>query len=108
MSQIFQTSFPKNDFFEFINNFCEKNNNQYIFSKEAFKRIKLQNSAEPFCEKLKKYYFKSKHHYLERDMNFIKFVTILRQLCNYLNVEYKMNTKYDKNTYNIIYYIKKL
>ena len=41
-------------------------------------------------------------------MNFIKFVTIIRQLCNYLNIEYKTSTKYDKNTYNIIYYIKKL
>ena len=43
MSQIFQTSYPKNSFFEFIDKFCDKNNNQYIFSKDAFKRIKLED-----------------------------------------------------------------
>ena len=52
MSQIFQTSYPKCNFFEFLNKFCEKNNKQYIFYKEAFKRAKLEEAIIPFCENL--------------------------------------------------------
>jgi len=83
-------------------------NNNYVFNKEIYKKYIYNNKIDSFCKLLKKYYKKSKFVYLEREMNYIKFVTILRQLCNYLNIEYKTNTKYDKNTYNIIYYIKKL
>ena len=50
MSQIFQNTYPKNHFFEFLSQFCELNNNQYIFSKESFKRIKLQEKEVTFCE----------------------------------------------------------
>ena len=54
MSQIFQTSYPKKDFFEFLDIFCEKKDKQYLFSKESFKRIKLEEQAQPFCDNLKK------------------------------------------------------
>ena len=47
MSQIFQTNYPKSEFFDFLDKFCEKNQNQYIFSKEAFKRIKLEEQIVP-------------------------------------------------------------
>ena len=53
MSQIFQNTFPKKLFFEFIDNYCDKNNNQYIFSKESFKRIKIDEKVESFCSDLK-------------------------------------------------------
>jgi len=46
MSQIFQKPYPKKNFFEFIDNYCDKNNKQYVFSKEAFKRIKLDETID--------------------------------------------------------------
>ena len=105
MSQIFQSGFPKSDFFEFINNFCDKNNNQYIFSKESFKRIKMQDSIEPFCNKLKKHYFKSKYYYLEREMNYKNFITIIRQICKFHHIPFTSNIKYSKSKYEIKYFI---
>ena len=105
MSQIFQTSYPKNSFFEFIDKFCDKNNNQYIFSKEAFKRVKLEEQAEPFCQNLKKYYFKSKHHYLEREKTYKNFVTIVRQICKYHHIPFTSDIKYSKSKYEIKYFI---
>ena len=63
MSQIFQSSYPKKDFFEFLDIFCEKKDKQYLFSKESFKRIKLEEQAQPFCDNLKKYYSKSKNKF---------------------------------------------
>ena len=105
MSQIFQTSYPKSNFFEFLNKFCEKNDKQYIFSKEAFKRVKLEEAVIPFCENLKTYYFPSKHHYLEREKNYKHFVTIIRQICKYHHIPFTSNIKYSKSKYEIKYFI---
>ena len=105
MSQIFQTSYPKCNFFEFLNKFCEKNDKQYIFSKEAFKRVKLDEAVTPFCENLKKYYFPSKHHYLEREKNYKHFITIIRQICKYHHIPFTSNIKYSKSKYEIKYFI---
>jgi hypothetical protein len=105
MSQIFQNPFPKKLFFEFIDNYCDKNNNQYIFSKEAFKRIKLEKKENDFCDELKKYYFPSKYHYLERDKTYKNFVTIIRQICKYHHIPFTSNIKYSKSKYEIKYFI---
>ena len=64
------------------------NNNQYIFSKEAFKRIKLEKKENDFCDELKNYYFPSKYHYLERDKTYKNFVTIIRQICKYHHIPF--------------------
>ena len=107
-SNIIKNDMSVNILYDFLDIDSPIVNNYYIFNKEIYKKYIYKNHINSFCKLLKKYYKKSKFQYLERDMNFIKFVTILRQLCNYLNIEYKTNTKYDKNTYNIIYYVKKL
>jgi len=107
-SNIIKNDMSINILYDFLDIGTNILNNYYVFNKEIYKKYVYNNNIESFCKLLKKYYKKSKFFYLERDMNFIKFVTIIRQLCNYLNIEYKTSTKYDKNTYNIIYYIKKL
>ena len=105
MSQIIQTPFPKNIFFDFIDQYCEKTINRYVFSKESFKRIKLEDQVKPFCENLKEYYFKSKHHYLDRDQNYKNFITIIRQLCKYHHIPFTSDIKYSKSKYEIKYFI---
>ena len=105
MSQIFQKSYPKNLFFQFLSEFCELNNNQYIFSKDTLKRIKLHEKENVFCEQLKDYYFPSKHHYLEREKNYKNFVTIIRQICKYHHIPFTSDIKYSKSKYEIKYFI---
>lgn len=105
MSQIFQNNFPKNIFFDFLSLYCDVNNKQYIFSKESFKRIKLDKKEISFCDNLKKYYFPSKHHYLEREKSYKNFVTIIRQICKYHHIPFTSNIKYSKSKYEIKYFI---
>lgn len=105
MSQIIRTPFPKNIFFDFIDQYCEKNINRYVFSKESFKRIKLEDQVKPFCEKLKAYYFKSKHHYLDRDQTYKNFITIIRQLCKYHHISFTSGITWYKSKYEIKYFI---
>ena len=105
MSQIFQKAYPKKSFFDFIDKYCDKNNKQYIFSKEAFKRIKKKKKVEDFCNDLKSFYFKSKHHYLEREKNYKNFVTIIRQICKFHHIPFTSDIKYSKSKYEIKYFI---
>ena len=105
MSQIFKKEYPKNSFFNFLSLFCESNTNQYIFSKEAFKRIKLEKKENEFCDELKKYYFTSKYRYLERDKTYKNFVTIIRQICKYYHIPFTSDIKYSKSKYEIKYFI---
>ena len=39
MSQIFQFSFPKEKFFDFLEKYCNKNKNQFIFQKMRLKEL---------------------------------------------------------------------
>ena len=41
MSQIFQKTIPKKLLFDFLEKFCNKNNEYYIFTKETYKLIQL-------------------------------------------------------------------
>ena len=105
MSQIFQIEYPKINLFNFLNKFCDKNKNQIIFSKDAFKRAKLNKSIKPFCEELKQYYYPSKYNYLEREINYRYFITIIRQICKYHHIPFTSNIKYSKSKYEIKYFI---
>jgi len=105
MSQIFQKSFPKHDFFKFLEKYCEMNDNRYIFSKEAFKRARMENAMKTFCATLKPYYFPSKVHYLEREIKYKHFVTIIRQICKFHHIPFTSNIKYSKSKYEIKYFI---
>ena len=53
----------------------------------------------------KPFYHISKQKYLERKLTYNNFTTILRQICNFNKINYTSQIKYDKSTYDIIYYI---
>ena len=38
-------------------------------------------------------------------MDYIKFITILRQLCNSIGVKYDTQLVYNNSTYEIVYFI---
>lgn len=107
MSQIFQKPIPSNLLFNFIEPYCDKTDNNYLlFSKVAFKKMKLkENSIQNFYDSIKKYYYNSKQYYLERDKTYKNLITIIRQICKYLHVPYTSKILYFKSTYEIRYYI---
>ena len=105
MSQIFQNTYDKKHFFDFLHKFCLNDNNKFVFNKSALKKAKLENAIIPFCDELKKFYFPSKHFYLERDPIYKNIATIIRQICKYLMVPYTTQIKYSKSKYEIIYII---
>jgi hypothetical protein len=103
--QIFKNSPPIDILFTLLNKIAFKNEGYFILNKVAFKKAVYNNLVVEFLELLKPYYHKSKAKYVEKLMNYNAFMTVVRQLCNYHDIVYKSVIKYDKSTYEIVYYI---
>ena len=104
-SQLFKYPIPKNIFVDFIRDNCDINNNFYILSKTTFRKAEYHKRIKPFCDSLLPYYHSSKRYYIERPLDYNKFITIIRQLCKACNAPYTSRILYNKSTYDILYYI---
>lgn len=104
-SQIFKNQVPTNIFLELLDKICLKNEKHYTFNNESFKKGVYNESIQNFIEMCKPYYHISKRKYLERKLTHNSFVTILRQICNFNNIKYTSEIKYNRSTYDIVYHI---
>lgn len=106
MSQIFKKRIDPSYIFEFIQKYGNKRNNeQYVFNHISYKKANYNNDVQKLINYLVNYYHKSKQFYLTRNMNYKNFVTIIRQVCNYLCIPYTSKIIYSNSKYNINYVI---
>lgn len=104
-SQIFKNHIPKNILFELLDKICLKNDLFYTINNESFKKGVYNEEITKFLEFCKPYYHLSKRKYLEKKLTYKTFTTVLRQICNYNEVKYTSQIKYDKSKYTILYYV---
>jgi hypothetical protein len=104
-TQIFKKHIPDEKFIALLQDIGKKAEKYYIINNESYKRGLFTNSIPNFIEECKPFYHISKQKYLERKLTYNSFTTILRQICNYKNLKYTSQIKYDKSKYDIIYYI---
>lgn len=113
-SQLFCKDIPLDILYQLINSVTSKTVQQdisnltiefYKIDKIIFKKLEFHGHIEEFVSKLKEYYYPNKQFYIERDMTYNNFLTIIRQLCKFNNVEFKKEIIYEKDTYQIEYYI---
>ena len=104
-TQIFKKNVPNELLFTLLDSICAKNEKHYVLNNESFKRGMFQESISKFFDECNKYYHISKKKYLERKLTYNSFITVLRQICNFNNITYTSQIKYDKSNYDIIYYI---
>lgn len=104
-TQIFKNSVPNELLFDLLDSICLKNEKYYILTMESFKKGVYKEIIQHFFDDCKQYYHISKRKYLERKTSYNAFTTILRQICNFNKIIYTSQIKYDKSTYNIVYYI---
>ena len=104
-SQIFNEKCPNELLFTLLDEICTKNENQYTFNNSSFKKGIFNESIQQFIEDLKPYYHHTKQLYITRKINYNNFITILRQICNFNKITYTSKMKYDKSTYEIVYFI---
>jgi hypothetical protein len=106
VSQIFKNIIPKEELFKLLDNICYKTNKYYLFNNNSFNKGLFTEQIQNFFEFCKPYYSISKRKkYIERELNYNSFITILRQICKSNNITYTSNINYDKSNYYITYYI---
>lgn len=104
-TQIFKSKIPNEFFFDLLNNICVKNEKYYLLNNAAFKKGLINNIFDNFMEECKSNYYISKHKYLEGKNTYKKITTVIRQICNFNKLTYTSLIKYEKSTYDIVYYI---
>jgi len=104
-TQIFKKNVPNEILFDILDEICVKNEKYYVFNVDSFRKGVYKDLIPKFLETCKPYYHISKRKYLEKKLTFNSFVTVIRQICNFNNITYTSQIKYDKSDYNIIYYI---
>ena len=78
---------------------------EFVITKALFKRAEIHNLIKPFLETIKEHYYLSKQHYIDRQINYNNFITIIRQLCNVNDIKYVSTIVYSKSNYEIEYTI---
>jgi hypothetical protein len=106
-SQIFKSLVPIDILFELLEKICIKDEKYYLLSKSSYKAAEYHNLIVDFCSKIVEHYHTSKRHYVDRKMNYNKFVTVIRQICVIHNILYTSKIVYNKSSYDILYYIYK-
>jgi predicted transposase YbfD/YdcC len=106
-SQIFKSIVPITILFELLEKICVKDDKCYALCKSSFKAAEYHNLVVGFCERIIEHYHVSKRYYVDRKMNYNKFITVVRQICGINNVSYTSKIVYNKSDYEILYYISK-
>ena len=104
-TQIFKKKIPNELFFNLLDKICLKNEKHYVININSFKKGVYNESIQQFLNDCKQYYYTSKQKYLERKLTYNTFTTIIRQICNFNKITYTSQIKYDKSTYDIVYYV---
>jgi hypothetical protein len=105
MSQIFKSIPPINILFNLLEKICKPDSKYYIIDKSAFKLGIYNNSIQEFINILIPFYHKAKKFYLERKLDYKRFLTIVRQICNSNGIPFNYHNHFDKSTYDIVYKI---
>ena len=105
VTQIFKKDMSEKLVFNFLEKFCDKNDNYLLLNKSAYRKAEYHNYIQPFLDELKEYYHTSKQFYLTRKLTYNYFLTIIRQLCKYVNIKYDTKILYVKSLYDINYHI---
>tara|TARA_B110001450_G_scaffold248226_1_gene264134 strand:+ start:1511 stop:1900 length:390 start_codon:yes stop_codon:yes gene_type:complete len=107
MSQIFKNPVPMNFIFSFLDKICKKNTNKkfYIINNISFNLSKYHNYLTNFLTDLEEYYHNSKKYYINRNITYSRFITIIRQICKNNNISFVSFINYNKSTYNLVYHI---
>jgi hypothetical protein len=103
--QIIKKEIPSCILFELLDKICLKSQKYYVFNNDAFKKGLYNEEIQNFLKTCISYYQISKRKYLEKKLTYNSFVTVLRQICNFNKITYTSQIKYEKSTYEIIYYI---
>ena len=89
----------------FFDKISQDKNGSYLIDYNAYKKMLFHDLQYVFREQLKPYYHKSKHFYLDRELTYKSFATILRQVCKYNSIKITSRVRYIESIYTNEYTI---
>jgi len=104
-TQIFKKPIPNQLLIQLLDDISIKNDKFYVLNNNSYKKGIFNDIINNFIIECTPYYHLSKRKYLERKLTYNSFITIIRQICNFNNITYTSQIKYNKSTYDIVYYI---
>jgi hypothetical protein len=104
----------------FINNFIKQTQRQtqtqntnhinddnkhtnYLLTHELFKLLLYKNLIQPFYKSVEPFYISSKIHFLQKNITYKNFLTVIRQLANECNIKYTNKKRNFFGTYSFDY-----
>lgn len=84
--KIFKIPVTLNILFDLLDKVSLVKEKYYVFEITSFNKMKFLNLYDPFIQILKEYYFPNKQHYLKPIPTLKSFMTIIKQICNYHNL----------------------
>jgi hypothetical protein len=106
-NQIFKTTIMPELLWGFLKENSEETDTHFRFNKINYKKAVYTNKIEQFINKIIDNYHESKKRFVTRKMDYNKFVTVIRQIANSIDVHYTSEIIYDKSKYEIVYYFYK-
>lgn len=79
----------------------------YRIDPEIFRQLQYNNHIDYFYNQIQSVYRINKRFYIERDITYKNFLTILRHICRQLDIPYNKQIIYNKSKYAIHYFIDK-
>jgi hypothetical protein len=104
-THILKRPMDKNILFNFLELICMTMNKQYVINYDSFKKSKFIEKLDTFIDEIRSYYYISKRSYLEQPITYKRFLTIIRQICNYNNITYRSVLKYQYSEQQVEYYV---
>jgi hypothetical protein len=105
--QNFKTAVPLQLLWDFLKANFDETDTYFHITTYLFHKMEYNQQLEGFIASLKPYYHNSKLKYIERQINYKGFLTIIRQLCKTHQIKYNTKLMYNKSTYEIEYRIYK-
>jgi hypothetical protein len=91
-------------FNDYLLKFGTIENNYIMINPNNFKRVKYGDTLKEFLDKVEPFYQLSKKKYINRDMNYMQFITVLRQISHMNGVFFDYKIKYTNSKHYMEYY----
>ena len=91
----------------FLDQISSLHKNEFLINYDTLKRAKYNDNEllDRFLDEIRPYYYISKRNYLDETVTYRRFLTIIRQICNYNNIPYRSTLKYEHSKQKVEYYV---
>jgi hypothetical protein len=106
-SQHFRQMVPLEILSQFLEQVAIRYGDDYELNECMYLRGQMNGYNAAFLESLRPYYYPSKQRiYLDREPSYNSFITVIRQVCKYLSLQYRYAIIYEQSKYSIHHYIR--